>query len=854
MIGSSPPETDLIPRADASLFGRYRGQPGSYDELHDADGELRRHWRRFIDAVQEVGYSESVARWQQAQRLLQQDSLAYNDSPDPHAPQRPWELDAFPLLLPSDEWAQITMALNQRAQLLDLILRDVYGPQNLLKRGVLPAEVIYRHPGFQLAFCEPRSTRERMLHFYSADLARAPDGRWWILADRTEAPSGAGFALENRIGLSRIWPEVFRQLHVERLAPYFIHVREQLARLDPQRRETPRIVVLSRDAGGPNYFEDAYLARYLGYTLAQASDLAVRQNQVYMKTLAGLSPVDVLYRRFNSEDCDPLEIAGHSAFGVAGLLQSVRCGKVAVANALGSGLVESPVIMAFLPQLSVALLGEPLRMPGVATWWCGDRESRQLVLDRMDELVIKPAYRRRGRQRTALRELSRLSRSELRARIEASPGDFVGQERVTRSTAPMWSDGEARSAFVALRTFAAANQVGYAVMPGGLVRVAASLSPLELAPLEGERSKDAWVLSDRPVEPVSLLHALDASVPLRRSGADLPSRVVENLYWLGRLAERTEALARILRTVTLRLTSEEDLARLRELPPLLRVLAERGQIEPGFAVEEIKLRLPAIENLLPAVVFDDQQVGTLRQTVSRLLQLASTVRDRISLDGWRIIRQMDESFWPGDRETSLASLLDALDALLLKLAAFTGLVMESMTRTPAWRFLDLGRRLERGLQTATLVRSMLRGGAGSDPSVLEALVETADSLMTYRSRYLSRMQLAPVLDLLLTDETNPRSLAYQLVACNAHVDQLCREAAAGPDYPPEQRLAMSLLHAVRMADAAALARTYSTGDSRELDELFRDVETKLPLLSDAIAHKYLIHGGPTRLLSDIFPT
>ena len=233
MIGSSPPETDLIPRADASLFNRYRGQPGSYDELHDADGELRRHWRRFIDAVHDVGYSESVARWQQAQRLLQQDSLAYNDSPDPHAPQRPWELDAFPLLLPSDEWAQITAALNQRAQLLDLLLRDVYGPQNLLKRGVLPAEVIYRHPGFQLAFCEPRSTRERMLHFYSADLARSPDGRWWILADRTEAPSGAGFALENRIGLSRIWPEVFRQLHVERLAPYFIHVREQLARLDP---------------------------------------------------------------------------------------------------------------------------------------------------------------------------------------------------------------------------------------------------------------------------------------------------------------------------------------------------------------------------------------------------------------------------------------------------------------------------------------------------------------------------------------------------------------------------------------------------------------------------------------------
>jgi uncharacterized circularly permuted ATP-grasp superfamily protein/uncharacterized alpha-E superfamily protein len=835
------------------LFSRYRGHPSSYDELRDARGELRPHWRRFVDAAHEVGYAESVARWQQAQRLLQQDSLAYNESPDPRAPQRPWELDAFPLLLPSDEWAQITAALNQRAQLLDLILRDVFGPQNLIKRGVLPAEVIYRHPGFQLVFCEPRSTRDRMLHFYSADLARSPDGGWWILSDRTEAPSGAGFALENRIGLSRIWPEVFRQLHVQRLAPYFIHVREQLARLDPQRRETPRIVLLSDDSGGPNYFEDAYLARYLGYTLAQPGDLAVRQNQVYMKTLGGLSPVDVLYRRFNSDDCDPLEISGQSATGVAGLLQSVRSGKVAVANALGSGLVESPVIMAFLPQLSVALLGEPLRLPGVATWWCGDPDSRRLVLDRLDDLIIKPAYRRRGRQRANLREIAQLSTRELRSRIEAAPGNYVGQERVTRSTAPMWSNGEARSAFVALRTFAAASQADYAVMPGGLARVVASLAPLELAALEGERSKDAWVLADRPVEPVSLLHTLDAAVPLRRSGADLPSRVVENLYWLGRMAERTEALARILRIVTLRLTSEEDVARLRELPSLLRILAERGQIEPGFAVEEIKLQLPAIEDLLPAAVFDDQQVGTLRQTVSRLVQLASTVRDRMSLDGWRIIRQMDEAFWPGDSGTSLASLLDALDALLLNLAAFTGLVMESMTRTPAWRFLDLGRRLERGLQTATLVRSMLRGATGSDPSVLEALVEIADSLMTYRSRYLSRTQLAPVLDLLLTDETNPRSLAYQLVACNAHVEQLSRDAAS-PDFPAEQRFAMSLLHTVRMADAAALARQYAMGDAHELTDLFREVETKLPQLSDAIAHKYLIHGGPTRLLSDIVPT
>lgn len=852
MNGISPPETSARFPATAQLFGGYRGVGESYDELFDGAGDLRAHWQLFAGAAHEVGEAESIGRWRQAQRLLHQDSLAYHDPAHPQA-SRPWELDAFPLILPSGEWKEIAAALNQRAQLLDLIQRDLFGPQNLVKRGILPAEIVYRHPGFQLAYCEPREVRDRMLHFYSADLARSPDGQWWVLADRTECPSGSGFALENRIGLSRVWPEVFRRLQVERLAPYFIHVREQLARIDVRRRDAPRIVLLTPETGGPNYFEDAYLARYLGYTLAQPGDLAVRQNQVYLKALGGLSPVDVLYRRINSEDCDPLELTGHSGTGVAGLLQSIRTGKVAIANSLGSGLVESPVFMAFLPQMSMALMGEPLRMPGVATWWCGDPQSKKFVLERLEDLAIKPVYRERGSRASLQKELTPLSINELRDRIEFSPSNYCAQERVLRSVAPIWNEERVDSAYVALRTFAVASPEGYSVMPGGLAQVASIHQPLEQSTLKAGRSKDVWVLADGPVEPVTLLQSPDAVIPLRRSGADLPSRVVEHMYWLGRLTERTESLARILRTVTLRLTGEEDLARLPELPLLLRVLAERGQIEPGFVVEEIKLQLPAIENLLPAVVFDDQQVGTLRATVSRVAHLASTVRDRMSLDAWRIIRQMDEAFWPDRRETSLASLLDSLDGLLINLAAYTGLVLESMTRTQAWRFLDFGRRLERATHTVSLVRSMLRDGAGTDPSVLEALVETADSLMTYRSRYLSQMQLAPTLDLLITDETNPRSLVFQLVTCAAHVEQLGRDAP-GPTYPPEQRLAMSLLHTVRMADATDLAQQYAVGDTYEISDLFHQIAMKLPQLSDAIAHKYLIHAGPFRLLSDILPS
>jgi uncharacterized circularly permuted ATP-grasp superfamily protein/uncharacterized alpha-E superfamily protein len=704
-----------------------------------------------------------------------------------------------------------------------------------------------------LPYCGQRPPLGTFLHFYAADLTRAPDGRWWVLADHCESPSGAGFVLENRLAMSRMLPEVFRQCQVERLAPYFVQVREQLARIAPQRHRDPRIVLLTEEAGSASYFEDAYIARYLGYTLVEAGDLAVRNNQVFMKTLGGLLPVDVLLRRPNSDECDPLELSVTSAFGVAGLMQAAQSGKVAIANTLGSGLVESPVFMAFLPQLCQALLSEPLAMPGVAAWWCGDPQSKRYVLGHLEELDVQPAYRRRGSEQIAAKQMAQWSLEDLAARIDAQPFGFAAQERVVRSTAPSWSDGKIRGAFVALRVFAVANGDGYAVMPGGLTRVSSSLESLRLSIVEGHRSKDTWVLSDGPVAPITLLRTGDEDVPLRRGGVDLPSRVAEDFFWLGRQAERAEALARLLRTVTMRLTSEASSALLPELPYLLRVLAERGQIEPGFVVEEIRSQLPAIESLLPAAVFDDEQINSLRSTVSKLAHLGSVVRDRISIHTWRILRQMDEQFWPATSEVHLADTLEKIDGLLVNLSAFTGLVLESMTRTQAWQFLHLGRRLERALQTTSLIHIMLQGRGATEHAALEALLEVADSIMTYRSRYLARVQLGPVLDLLLTDESNPRSVAFQLANCVTHVGQLPRDVYELDD-APEQKLAGSLLQTIRQMDSQELARAYVLGDTERLEWLFMRIESAIPRLSDAVSHKYLIHAGPTQRLAEIDPT
>jgi uncharacterized alpha-E superfamily protein len=530
------------------------------------------------------------------------------------------------------------------------------------------------------------------------------------------------------------------------------------------------------------------------------------------------------------------------------LFQSARSGHVAIANSPGSGLVESPVFMAFVPALCEAMLGEPLLMPGVATWWCGQPAALDHVLARLDELAIVPAFRRRGQAEA--RRLAEMDRDDLAALLRSDPGAYAAQERTVRSVAPVLAGDDLVQSYIALRTFAVAQEDGYAVMPGGLARVSQTLGPLELSLLDGERSKDCWVLADGPVAQVSLLTAPDEDLELRRGGVDLSSRAAEHFFWMGRHAVRAESLAKLLRSVARRLTSEEEIERIAELPHLMRSLAEQGQIEPGYVVDEIRKRLPAIEKQLPKSTFEDGPAGGVRAAVTSLASLAATVRDLVSLDSWRIIRQMDEDFRPAPGRDPFLDMLDKIDVLLMHLAAYAGQVAESMTRTHAWRFLDLGRRLERALQESQLVRGVLADGGASDPATLEALLEIADSVMTYRSRYASRFQLGAVLDLMICDESNPRSIAYQLVQLASHAQHLPHDARSG-GHAADQGVASGLLAVVRDIDIRKIARQYEDGDTEPLDKLLGDVDVLLPELSDLISHRYFFHSGPMQRLAEI---
>lgn len=832
------------------LLGDYRPAAGDYDEMFLATGEVRPHCGQFLAEIDKLGRAELAQRWEQVERFVRENGMVYHAYGDPAAAARPWDLDALPLIISAQEWREVAQGLVQRARLLNAILADLYGPQTLLTKGLVPASLVFANPGFVRSFHGHKAPGDRYLHLYAVDLARASDGRWWVVGDRTDAPLGMGYALENRIAVSRMLPSVIHDCQVERLASFFIALQDTLRAISKTNRENPRIVLLSNGPQGPSYFEDAYLARYLGYTLVEGADLTVRENRVKLKTLGGLTQVDVILRRLSDQYCDPLELRGNPALGVPGLLQAERLGNVVVANALGSSLVESPALMPFLPGLSRELLREELRLPFLATWWCGQEQPRRHVLSRLDSLGVRSAFRVARMDPVPRDELRHAGAEALARRIGECPAKFVAQESLVRSKAPVWTKRAARSLHVALRAFVVAAGDSFAVMPGGLVRVSANSHDLDLSVLAGEGSKDAWVLSEGPVRGVTLLQP-HGKAELRRGGAELPSRVADNLFWLGRRIERAESATRLLRPILARLTSESGRDAMPELTELLRTLASQGQIEPGFVVDGVKEQLPAIENALPKSILDANQAGSLRYTVAAMYRNASLARDRMSVDSWRIILRLEQQIDSLARRqrVELTDVLELLNAMIINLAAFGGLVSESMTRTLGWRFLDLGRRLERSMQTASLVQDMLLEMGDHETAAMEAALEVADSTMTYRSRYLANLQLPMVLDLLLTDDTNPRSLVFQLEQIVAHVEALPRDDRQ-PLRGADQRIAISTLNKVQLIDLAALHEAADGGARTKLRQALHWVGSQLPRLSDLINHKYLIHADVPRQLAD----
>lgn len=848
-LNSADPMNDSTAPAEPAKAGRplpdYQRTDRLFDECFTPDGELRPHYGKFIAALQSVGGTELKRRWENGRRLVHEQGITYNVYGDVRGMERPWELDPVPFLIGADDWRSLEAGLIQRATLINRILADCYGTQELIRSQWLPPALIFAQNDFLRPCHGIKPARGMFLHFYAADLARSPDGRWWVTSDRTQIPTGAGYALANRLVTSRILPEAFRDCHVWRLAGFFSELQKSLSQLAQPGTENPRIVLLTPGPYNETYFEQSYLARYLGYQLVEGQDLTVRDDRVFLKTLAGLEPVDVILRRVDDEFCDPLELRNDSMLGVPGLVEAIRAGNVTVTNLPGSSLLQSPAFMAFLPGLCRHVLGEELKIPSIATWWCGQKSAENYVLEHLDELFVKPAFRShlRGMQPDA--KLSPAEREALVRRIRFQPHAFVAQEWVQLSTAPALEGNRLVPRPLTLRVYLVATENGYAVMPGGLARIAPRAGTGSISMQHGGASKDAWVLSDGPVDEMSLLAPVGRPVELRRVGNNLPSRLADNFFWLGRYAERTDATARLLRAALLRFTPERGGGILPHVAPLLDALERQGQLAGPKLKPELRHNPEVLEAELLGAIFDPRHDGSLRQLAGHLQRIAMFVRDRTSNDLWRAANQLGDllSKAPDEKILLAADALGILNQTLLGLAAFHGLARENMTRAQGWRFIDLGLRIERAMNLCNFLDSALHSPEADNPSVLETVLEVADSTLTYRSRYNLLPNIAAVYDLVLLDDTNPRSLFFQVNQLAQHFERLPREREGDTIQKRILRQCSSRLRALDPRELVARKERWADGDvGRAISETLHD----LPRFSDAIAVAYFAHSEISR--------
>lgn len=826
---------------------RYAAPPGFWDEAMLSSGVPRRHWRNLVVAIGRMGFRQFNRAWQTGQQLIQAEGIRYNVGSDSY--EQPWPMDPIPLVLAEDEWPSIERAVAQRATLLNAMLADLYGEQRLIREHGFPPALLFANPQFLRPCMGIRPSDGAHLRIYAADLARSPDGRWWVIADRAQAPSGMGYTLVNRLLSARTLPNVFQQCRVRQLARFFDLVRDALIAQSVEGGRQSRIVLLTPGAHNETYFEHSFLAGYWGFALVEGGDLTVRDGRVFLKTLAGLEPVDRILRRMDDSFCDPLELRGDSLLGVPGLVQAARNGAVAVHNSLGSGLIETPAHMAFLPGLCRVLLDEDLLMPSVATWWCGQQEPLRYVREHLSQLVLKPAFPENGFHPLFPEWMDTDSKENLANRIEEKPERFVAQERVALSTAPVFTETGLASRHIVLRVYAAWDGQSYAVLPGGLTRFSTEESSLMVSMQLGGGSKDTWVLGGQvAAQP----RAPQISVTAYPKGG-LPSRVADNLFWLGRYMERVEATLRLMRALLPALSSEEDFGRSASLETAIHFLIGLRYLPRDDAEASIGEQWWGLQRLLTDMVYDPSRTSSLGWNFKELRRVSWQVRERLSADTWRVLQQLEAELSrvaPTDPNQRYFGEAHALDNAILTLSAFSGLLMENTTRGFGWRFLEIGRRLERALQTLDLLSSGVAEAHRDVEPYLQVLLQIADSSITYRARFLSVVRPDLVLQLLLADEGNPRSVAFQLVSLLSQVDRLQEDDPSSRDLL-ERPLALQALTAVRNAPPDDLFHMDEEKRLPQLGRLLHEVRTVLYQFSDALTADYLSHLTASRLTASL---
>lgn len=782
----------------AAFLSDYQPLSGGSDELLSADGSIRPGWRSFVEFLAQLDPQEVARRFARGNQYLRDAGVFYRQYDADAKPERDWPLSHVPVILEQDDWDVITSGLKERADLLEMVVSDIYGAQRLVTEGHLPAELIAKSAEWIRPMMGARPRNGHFLNYLAFEIARGPDGQWWVLGDRTEAPSGAGFALENRVATKNMFPDFYRRANIHRLAGFFRHFRDHL--LSQQIGTDTGVAILTPGWHNDSYYEHAYIARYLGFMLLEGEDITVANGQTMVRTVDGLKPLDVIWRRFDAFFIDPLELISDSMIGTPGLLEQVRSGRVHMINCPGSGILESRFMLAFLPRISEAIFGKPLAIPNIATWWCGQQSQRDYVLSHSN-MMIGSAY-----DVTMPFESDDMNQLDLdhaalpiREMIRSVGAEYVGQEPVRLSTTPAMVKNRLVARPMAIRIIMARTENGWEAMPGGYARIAQDAGQSLLALQRGGQVADVWVRSQQAVQTESLA-VLDENAYIRRMPEVLPSRVADNNFWMGRYIERAEALTRMVRAYH-------------------RRLEEVGSHDSRL--------LSIFQDYLGYYGVQEQEAIPLAlcQALDSAIVSAGHLRDRYSTDGWTALKdlldaalEMKETVAPG------TDTVDAAQLLLRQISSLSGLIQESMYQHLAWRFLKMGRALERGVMLSHTLGHFTR--AGVPDGALDIPVDIGDSAITHRRRYVVSTNRDTVIDLLALDPHNPRSILYQVNECKEHISYLPTERDR---LQPNEltRAALKLQTDLTIIPAAQVTTTFLGG-----------VETSLLGLSDLLSSTY----------------
>ena len=845
----------MIQDISLGLLNTYKEHINSYDEVIDQNGQVKPYWQKLFDTLESIGLEELELRNQEIKKKLRENGVTYNVYDNNNEPNRAWKLDPIPFLIHKSEWETIEKGLKQRAHLYDLILKDIYGPQLLIKNSIIPAELIFDNSGFLLPCFDIRQKLDTQLLNYACDLARGPDGKMWLLDNRTQSPSGSGYALENRIVMSKVFPELNKKMFRSRLSPYFNELQQTVDNLGNNTNENPNVVFLTPGPGNETYFEHVYLSSYLGYTLVQGSDLVVRDGYVWLKSIDQLERVDVIIKRVDDDWCDPLELKRNSLIGIPGLLQVIRLGNVAVINPPGTSVLENHGLMAFMQNACKFLLKEPLLLNSIATWWCGQEKELNYVLKNLPKLIIKKANRKQGFRSIYGRLLDNQQLEDLKIMISKNPKDFVAQEEVSLSTTPSFLDGEIVPRFAAMRAFLISDGKEYKVMQGGLTRSSAIKGKFEVSNRLGGLSKDTWIITDTPNE-YNESHVERKNLTNHLSNS-LTSRNAENLFWVGRLCERTMALRSFLKIILNRL-NENVTNKENDQPAFLVVLFKSlthlTQTYPGFVGNEdgktsTSINETNIDNPIPELLLlisDAKKVGSVTYNIQSLLNTLNQVSEKWNHDTRRIINLVEDSLvaLKKSNTTNINQVNHGLDKLHIRLFSFYGNVYETLPRDNGFYLLEIGKNVERLLSLISVFRYTFNyKKIEEEESVLmEAILENHHLLAQYRNIYKSHLSLKAVINMVFLEKNLPYTLTFLLDTLLSYLSKL-------PKTIEPNRLSIaekSVLEAstiIKLIDAESLIQVNPNTLFRpELDQTLSKVFDLISNVSINLASLYFNHS------------